>query len=78
MTISVDQLCKKLKKINPHFSYSIINDNDEWLPEHDTDTLSSMKQQVKFCEQNIAEFLLWQKEDGATSAEAAQSDKASV
>jgi len=50
VTISIDQLCKKLKKINPHFGYSMINEDFGWSPEHDTDNLSSMKRQRLFCE----------------------------
>ena len=37
VTISVDQLCRKLKKLNHKFNYEIINENDEWSGDHDTD-----------------------------------------
>ena len=67
ITISIDQLCRKLKTINPHFTYSMINDNDDWSPEHDTDNLSSVKRQRNFCEQNIAEFVKWRKQTEDTT-----------
>ena len=59
----------------------MVNDNDDWSPEHDTDTLSSVKKQKLFCEQNIAEFLMWQQEntDSANKTEESKKkDKAGI
>ena len=48
-TFSVNSLCQKLKKINPRFSYSIVNDCDEWSTEHASSDLSPAKKQRDFC-----------------------------
>ena len=48
-TFSVNSLCQKLKKINPRFGYSIVNDCDEWSTEHESCDLSSAKRQRIFC-----------------------------
>lgn len=43
ITISLTQLCQKLKKINAGFNYEITNENDDWSPDHVTAELSSAK-----------------------------------
>lgn len=60
ITISVMQLCKKLKKINHRFGFEIVNDNDDWREEHQTDNLSPAKKQRKFCEHMISDIIDWQ------------------
>ena len=42
-TFSVNSLCQKLKKINPRFKYSIVNDCEDWSAEHDSCDLSTAK-----------------------------------
>ena len=59
MTISVGQLCKKLKKINHRFTYEFTNTNDDWNAEHCTDDLSTAKEQRVFCEERISDILEW-------------------
>jgi len=34
VTMSMNILCQKLKKINGQFSFDLINDNEEWSSEH--------------------------------------------
>ena len=60
ITISVMQLCQKLKKINHRFGYEFVNDNDDWSEEHLTDSLSPAKKQRIFCENMISEIIEWQ------------------
>lgn len=43
VTISVDQLCRKLKKINHRFTWEFVNENDDYSDTHDTSALSSAK-----------------------------------
>ena len=50
-TFSVTSLCQKLKKINPRFGYSIVNDCEDWSAEHDSCDLSPAKRQRQFCTQ---------------------------
>lgn len=60
VTISVSQLCKKLKKMNHHFSYEIANSRDEYLEAHKTDELSSKRRQTQFIEAVMSEIFEWQ------------------
>ena len=48
-TFSVNSLCQKLKKINPRFKYSIVNDCEDWSAEHASCDLSPAKKQRHFC-----------------------------
>ena len=34
VTMSMNILCQKLKKLNSQFSFEFINDNEEWSSEH--------------------------------------------
>lgn len=43
ITISIDQLCRKLRKINHRFNFSYINENEEYSDAHDTAALSTAK-----------------------------------
>ena len=58
-TISVDQLCRKLKKLNHKFEYDVINEDDEWSAEHVTDLLSSAKRQRHFIDAIAGEIIRW-------------------
>ena len=60
ITISVLQLCQKLKKINHRFSYELVNENEEWSEEHATDELSTAKKQRIFCENTMSQIMDWQ------------------
>ena len=61
ITIGLNQLCRKLKKINGNFKYTIINENEEWSEDHVTAELSSAKKQRIFCEDMLSEIIDWQK-----------------
>ena len=61
VTISVGQLCKKLRKVNGGFTYKFINENDDWNEEHITDDLSPAKVQRHFCESQLEVMIDWSK-----------------
>jgi hypothetical protein len=47
--------------MNVSFSFDILNENDDWSPEHVTAELSSAKKQRLFCEQMLSDIIDWQK-----------------
>ena len=60
VTISIGQLCRKLKKINNKFEYEFINQNEDWSADHATDDLSPAKKQRLFCERMFSDIITWQ------------------
>ena len=59
VTISTQQLCKKLRKFNQSFKYEFINEKEEASPEHSPEDLSPSKKQTLFIENMMSDIIAY-------------------